>query len=168
MSMGHFASAEPNGNLDLVAGLQKFNRMIQFCVKIIGIDVQRQAHLFDVDDLLILFRFLITLGLFKTEFTIVHNAANRRFRLGSNFDKVKIFFHGDALGLLAGNNPQLAAVSVDHPDLFVPNLLIDLQFLVANSKAPPKPIIIQSVDGKPSTLNTQKHRHPQGGRLPTY
>lgn len=49
----HFTAAETNGNLHLVAFRQELRRLSDLRVEVVRVDVQRQAHLFDLKGLLI-------------------------------------------------------------------------------------------------------------------
>ena len=62
--MTHFASAEADGNLDLIAVLDKFESVVELGVKIMGVDVEREANLLDFNDMLIFSGFLFSLCLY--------------------------------------------------------------------------------------------------------
>ena len=46
--MTQLASLEPDGRLDLVAALNEFSRLLDLGVKVVGVDAQRKANLFDI------------------------------------------------------------------------------------------------------------------------
>ena len=72
------------------------------------------------------------LGLFETEFTVVHDFADRRFRLRGDLDQIHALFNGGFLRLLDGNNTELPAVVTDQTDFLVADLFIDLMFHAAD------------------------------------
>ena len=111
--------------------------MIHFGIEIIGIDIQRKTNLLDLNDLLVFFRFLLPLCPFKTILAVIHNAANRRNSLRGNFYQVEILFNRNLHRILCCHNSQLATVCIDDTDFPVSDLFVDLQFFVANVKAPP-------------------------------
>ena len=92
------------------------------------INAWRHANLFNVDYALILARFLFALILFELEFTVIHNAANRRNCLRSNFYEIKSAFVCESERLIQGYNAYLITVRVDKTNFFVANVFIDLMF----------------------------------------
>ena len=83
--MAHFPSAEADGNLDLVAVLQKALCVTQLGVEVVGIDVERQTDFLDFDDALVLAGFLFPFGLLETELAVIDNLANRGLGLRGEF-----------------------------------------------------------------------------------
>ena len=59
--MPHLATAETDADLDLVAVLQELGRLRHLGVDVTDVGVQSQTHLFDVNDVLVLTRFLLFL-----------------------------------------------------------------------------------------------------------
>ncbi len=131
VGMGHLAPAEPDGYLELVAGLYKLGRLADLGVEVVRVDVQRKPDLLDVDDLLILLGFLVFLLLFKAELAVVHQLAHRRGRLRCDLDQVQLLLLRHAQRVAGGHDAQLAAVSADQSDLSVANAFIQLQVFFA-------------------------------------
>ena len=106
--------------------------MAHFRIKVMGIDIQRKANLFNIYDMLIFSRFFVTLGLLKAEFAVIDDLAHRRLSLRGNFHQIHIAFRRLCHGLRERHNTQLSAVLIYDTHFFIPNLFVDLQFLVAN------------------------------------
>lgn len=85
--MGNCTLTEPNGNLQLIAALQKLLCLIYLCFKVVGIDCRKHPDFLDGNHFLILFCFLFPLLLFKAILAVVHNPAVREI-----FENGKVFF----------------------------------------------------------------------------
>lgn len=81
-SVGHFSAAEADGHLNSVAVCEKLECALELDVKVIGTDAGGHSDFLDLDDLLILLRLLLALGLLETELAIVHYLAYRRGGVG--------------------------------------------------------------------------------------
>lgn len=137
LGMGHLASAEADRHLELVALLKELGRLLDLGVQVADIDVQRKADLFDFDHLLVFLGFFFPFGLFKAVLAVIHDPANRRSGLRGNFHQIEILLDRKPLCLTGIHDAELASVRRDHPNLLVPDILVDEQFLHANVKAPP-------------------------------
>ena len=62
LGVGDHAAAEPDGDLDLVAVAEELDAVAHAHLRIVLLDGGGQADLLDRDDLLVLPRFLLTLG----------------------------------------------------------------------------------------------------------
>ena len=131
-SMRDLATAEADRDLDLVAVLEEAAGVLHLGVQVADIDVGGQANLFDLHDALVLARFLFALGLLETEFTVVHDFADRRLGLRGDFDQIHALFHSGLLRLLDGHDAELLAVVVDQTDFLIADLFIDLMFHAAD------------------------------------
>ena len=130
--MRDLAATEANRNLDLVAVLQEAASVLDLGVQVADVDIRRQANLFDLHDTLILSRFLLALCLLETEFTVIHDLADRRLSLRRDFDQIHALFYGDILCLLNRQNAELFAVVTDQTNFLVADLFIDLMFHAAD------------------------------------
>ena len=139
MGMGHFATAETNGNLYLIASLQELAGVVGLGIKIVGVNVQGKTNFLNVNDLLIFFGFLFTLGLFEAVLAVIQNLADRRGGLRSNLNKVKIFFGSNLQCFFGRHDAQLFAFFTYQTHFFVTDLLIDKQFFYCDGKTPPYP-----------------------------
>jgi len=139
LGMSHLASAESDRNLELVAFQKELGGLLDLGVEIADINVKRETYLFDLDDLLVFAGFLLALGLLKAVFAVIHYAANRRCSLRSDFYQVEIALGCESERLFGIHNSKLRAISTDHSDFLVPNVLVDEEFFNANVQAPPLP-----------------------------
>ena len=136
--MGHFAAAEADAGLDLVAGLEELFGLLHANVEVGHVDLGRQTDFLDVHDLLVLAGFLFLLGLLKAELTVVHHAAHGGLCLGGDLHQVQTALNGGFHGLLNGNDTQLGTVAVDQSNFLITNLFVDLMLQSANVCTPPK------------------------------
>ena len=132
LGMPHLTAAEPNGDLHLVAFFQKALCVTQLCIKIVGINVERQTDFLDFHHALVLSGFLFPLGLLETELAVIDDLAHRRLCLGRDLHQIQIAGIGFFQRLTGGHNAQLGAIGIDNADFFIADLFVDLQFLVAN------------------------------------
>ena len=126
--MRHFTAAETYGDFDSVAIVQELDCAFDLGIEVVGVDAGGHADFLDLDDLLVLFGFFFLFQLFKAEFAVVHDLADRRNSVRRNLDKVKVLFLGKRQSVGRGHNTKLAAVSSDHAKLLVADLLVDLMF----------------------------------------
>ena len=132
--MTHFTSLESHANLDLVAILEKAESMVQLGLKIVVADAARELDFLDFDRLLLLFRFLFTLILLKSEFPVIHDSAHGRRRLRRDHDKIKTLVNGQILRGIDGYDPELLSVLADKSYLRNGDFLIDQMFFFADMR----------------------------------
>ncbi len=126
--MRNFTSAETDRNLYLVSSLEKTLGVVGLGIKVIAVNTRAETNFLDLHDMLLFSCFLFSLRLFKAELAVVHDAANRRLSLRSNFYKIKILGSGCFQRLGDGYNADLISVSVNQSDFLVADLLINLVF----------------------------------------
>jgi len=80
--MRDFPAPEHDGNLCLVAFLDKAPRMLDFELQVMFVSLGSELNFLQLDLDLLLFRLLQLLALLILEFAVVHDAANRRNRRG--------------------------------------------------------------------------------------
>ena len=112
---------------------QELGRLVQLGVEVVGVNVEREAGLFDFDHLLVLLGFLLLLLLFKTVLAVIQHLAHRRNGLRCDLDQIQPGVLSSAHGHLNGHNALLLAVCTDQTDLTVTDLTVDLQFLRLSS-----------------------------------
>ena len=134
--MTDFTSSETDADFHLVAVLQKFVCFFDFYLNIMCIDAGGQTQFLYINSFLLLSGFFFFLCLIEFVFTVVHNAAYGRFRLGRDVDQIEVCFIGQLLGFSGRNDTKLFAVFVNQSDFLVPNLFVNHQF--SNCQAPPK------------------------------
>ena len=111
--MRHFAAAEAQGDLHLVALLEELQHIAHLDVVVVGVGPGAELHLFDFDDLLLLAGFGFALLLFVLELAEVHDLADGRSCVGRDFDKVEARILGEALRLIGGHNSVLFTLLVN-------------------------------------------------------
>ena len=124
--MTHFASAKTDGDLDLSAGLDELDSVVELGIEIMRIAIQRMPGVLDLDGMLTFSGFLLSLCLFKAIFAIVHDLADRRLCLRGNLNQIKVLLLCDIQGVPCRHDSQLLTVRADDPYLFVTNFLVDL------------------------------------------
>lgn len=116
LRVGHFASAEFEGDFHLHIFAEEVNRMLDFDSEIVRVDLWAKLDLFDFVSVLVLLGFLVALGLLVTVFAEVHHAADRRCGIGGNFDQVNAGGPGQVQGVAERQDTELFAVARDYPD----------------------------------------------------
>ena len=81
----HFASAEFQRDFHLHVLAQKINRMADLDAEVVRVNARAELNFLDGRGVLMLFRFLVLLGLFVTELAEVHDPAHRRSRRWGKF-----------------------------------------------------------------------------------
>jgi len=110
LGMAHLTTAISKKNLYFITFLQKFNRVIDFCVKIIVIDMKMKLHFFDFLHNLVLFCITLPLVFLVLVFAKIHDTADWRLGLCVHFDQIKPCVICLIKGLLERNNPNLLIV----------------------------------------------------------
>src|SRR3984885_12200051 len=128
--MRHFAAAEPQCHLDLVAFLEKPLHRAHFHVVIVIVDHRTEFYLLDLDDLL----FLARLGRFLLRlifiFAEIENLTDRRDRIRRDLNQIEpgLLRHGQSC--LYFGDALVGAVFVDELDLAYADLLVDARTLL--------------------------------------
>src|ERR1700733_8925121 len=128
--MRHFAAAEPQCHLDLVAFLEKPLHRAHFHVVIVIVDHRTEFYLLDLDDLLLLARlggFLLCLVFI---FAKIENLADWWDRIRRDLDQIEpgLLRHGQSC--LTFGDAFVGAVFVDELDLANADLLVDARTLL--------------------------------------
>ncbi len=111
-----FSHAEHDGELDVVAGLQKFLRSTKLRFKIMVPDVGSELDLLGLDSMLApfgLFRLFVPL---EDELAVVHDLAHWRAGVGCDFDQIEAPLAGNSSGFVGFDNANLLAVGIDDSD----------------------------------------------------
>jgi hypothetical protein len=126
----HFTAAEPQGDLDLVAFLEKPLHRAHFHVVIVIVDHRPQLDFLDLDDFLLLARFGGFLLRLIFIFAEIENLANRRDRIRRDLHQIEpgLLRHGD--GGADFSDALVGAVFVDELDLANADLLVDARALL--------------------------------------
>ena len=123
--VGHFASAETDGNLHPVAIGQELLCVFQLGVEIPNVNARRHTDLLDLHHMLVLSCFLLPLALLELILAVVHQFADRGGRLGGNLHQIQALFISDVQRLRRGNDAQLLAGFADQADLRITDLFIE-------------------------------------------
>ncbi len=110
LGMAHLTTAISKKNLYFITFLQKFNRVVDFCIKIIVIDMKMKLHFLDFLHNLVLFCIALPLVFLVLVFAEIHDAANWRLSLRVHFDQIKACVVGLLNGFLERDDPQLLVV----------------------------------------------------------
>ena len=118
-------------------GVQKADGVAHLRVEVADIGVETQTNLFNFHNVLILSGFLFALGLFEPILAVVHDTAHRRHGIGRDLHQIQIAIIRHTLRVAGRHHTQLGTVFPDQAHFGVTDLLIDLQFLACDGKAPP-------------------------------
>ena len=86
--MGHFTTAEPQCNFDLVAFFKKAADGLHFDLVIMVINARPQFDFLDLDGFLLFAGFGSLFLLLEFEFAIIENFTNRGRSIGRDFDEI--------------------------------------------------------------------------------
>jgi len=81
------------------------------------VDAGAELHLLDDDHLLFLLRFPLLFLLLEDVLPVIHDLADRGVGGGGDLDEIEILLSRHVLGLLQGNDSDLAAVGADQAHL---------------------------------------------------
>ena len=114
--MGHFAAAEAERQLDLVALLEEAPDRPHLHLVVVDVDVRAHLDLLDLDDLLLLAGFGgFLLGLIL-EAAVVEDLGDRRVLIRGDLDEVHPGFAGELEGALNRHVAVILALVVDQLD----------------------------------------------------
>ena len=85
-------TAEEDGQFDLVPIVQEFGGAFAFGFEIVIIDLRADAHLFKLNNVLVLASFAFLPALLIAEFSVIHEPTDRRNCVWSNFDEIQTTF----------------------------------------------------------------------------
>ncbi len=119
--MRHFAPAELYRDLHFVAVLQEPSNMLDLGLDIMFVRLRPEPDLFQVDNGLILFCFMIALGKIIFVFAVVHDLANRRSGRRRYFYKIKPVLFGPLLRVAGLKKAELCAVGPDQSNFGNPD-----------------------------------------------
>ena len=108
--MRHLAAAEADRDLDTVAVGNEFLGVFELGVKIAHVDTGGHAHFLDLDDMLVLSGFLLTLALLEFVLAVVHQLAHGGRCLRRDLHQIKALLLCGTQRLLAGHDAQLLAI----------------------------------------------------------
>src|SRR3989344_5616419 len=113
LGVGHFATAEAQGDLHLVAFLEEARHGLGLHLIVVGVDVRPKLDLLELDDLLALARLGLLLLLLEAELAVIENLGDRRVGGGDDLDQVQPGLLGGLEGGGGGHDPLLLAVLIN-------------------------------------------------------
>ena len=137
VGVSHFTAAEANSDLNAVALSQELLGIAQLGVEIADVDTGGHTDFLDFDNMLVLFRFFLALGLLELELTVVHELANGRDSVGRDLDQVQTGLIGAVLSLGSRHDAELLTGVADQSNFAVADLFIDLMTCGGYTEAPP-------------------------------
>ena len=120
----HFAAAEEDGCLHLVAIFEEANHVIFFGLVVVIVDVDAELHFLDDDPCLFLLGLAVLLFLLVEKLAVIHNAADRRLRRRRNLNQVEPFLFCELERLEGWNDAELLAQIIDYTNFASPDALI--------------------------------------------
>src|SRR5665213_1555048 len=123
--MRHFAAAEAQRDLDLVALVEEALHLLHLGVVVVVIDRRAHLDLLDLDDLLLLARFGGFFLLFVFELAVVHQFDDGRLGFRGYLDEVEAFFFRDRAAFVETDLAVFVAVVSDQKNGAREDLLID-------------------------------------------
>ena len=122
--VAHLAAAELHDNTDLIARGQKLLGLIELRLVVVRVDTTGKLNLLDLNDLLLLLGFLLSLLLLEAELTVVHDLAHGGCGLGGDHDQIQLFLIRELEGFLGAHDSEGLSVCGDDPDLLEVDLLV--------------------------------------------
>jgi len=132
----HFASAEKDGRLDLVALVQKTQYVVLFGLVIVIVHVDAELHFLDRDRLLVLFGLALLLFLLVQKFPVIHDAANRRLRCRGNLYQIEVTFAGHLERFERWQDADLLAFIINHANFACADALVCADKSLVDAKPP--------------------------------
>ena len=137
LRVGHFASPEEDGQLDLVSMIEKLRSLTALRFKVMIVDFWTNPDFLELDDVLVPARFALLLRLLVPELAVIHQAANRRHRVGSHLYKIKPALARHIKRIAGRNHTDLIAFFIDQPDFTNPDSFIDSRLNGSGNGRPP-------------------------------
>nr|CAI0340403.1 hypothetical protein SHINE37_44271 [Rhizobiaceae bacterium] len=131
--VGHFAAAELQRHLDLVALFEEAVHRLHLHVIVMRVDVRAHLDFLDLDDLLLLARFgrLLLVGVFQL--AQVKDLADGRFGVRRNLHEIEAGFFGHAERLIGRDDTVVVAVGIDKLNPGNPDFLVGARAVLDGS-----------------------------------
>ena len=124
LGVGHLATAEHDGDLDLVALTEETKHVTLLGLVVARIDLGAELHLLDLDLGLVLARLLGLDRLLVLVLAVIHDAANGRIGVGSDLYQIETLVFGKALCRVV-SHLVLGAIDTNDEELRRMNLTVD-------------------------------------------
>ena len=137
LRVGHFSPAEQDGQLYLIAMIEELRGLAALGFQIVIVDLRTNPNFLELDDMLILARLTLLAALLIPELAVIHQAANRRHRVRSHFNKIKPALSRHFERITGRNDTDLVSFFVDQPDFANPDSFIDSRLNGSGNGRPP-------------------------------
>jgi hypothetical protein len=132
-----FPAAKKNRDFDPLAFADELTNVADLVLDVVRVGARTHFDFFDFDNRM----FFRPMGLFfllVAKFAVIHHAAYRRLRVGSDFDQIKLLRLHLFERFMKRQHAQLLALRSDHPHFAGANLMIDPRF--SSYRPPPSSI----------------------------
>ena len=136
--VSHFASAEAQRDLGLVAVLKEALQAAQFRLEVVLIRGRTELDFLDLDDFLLGLGFLSLLLLLIAKLAVIHQTADRRDCVGRNLDQIHPCILSHAEGFGCADDPDLGAIDAGQSDFRNSDLTIDPMLAILSYGSSPK------------------------------
>lgn len=123
--MRDLSTAKHERDLHFIAFFEKAARMARFCLEVMVIDSRTVLHFLEMDDVLFFLGLARLLGLFKLEFSEVHDADDGWSCRGSDFNQIQPKFDGLRQRYVDLHDAKLTAIGPNHADWADPDLPVN-------------------------------------------
>jgi len=128
--VGHFPPPEPYCYLATVTYLDELGQLSQLDLVVPFFGTRPELDFLNLN-LALFFALVVQLFLLlKPELTVIHQPANRRFRIGYQFNQVQFSFFGELLRFLQCYYTFLLAILGDEPDFRCRNIIVQTALFV--------------------------------------
>ncbi len=132
-AVGHLTATEAQTRLDLVAIIEKADRLVLLGLVVMLVDGHRELDFLHDDDLLLLAGSAFALVFLVEEATVVLDAADRGDSVGRNLNQVESPLLGNTECLKRWENAELLTVFVDDADLARADSFVDTDKLTGRT-----------------------------------
>src|SRR5580700_1406948 len=132
--VGHFAAAEPQRHLDLVAFLEEALHRAHLHLVVMIVDHWPELDFLDLDHLLLLAGFRLLLLFLVLELAEIQELADRRSGVGGDLDEVEARLLGERQCLGNRNRAAIGTILVDQMNLAFANIIIDARTVLGNGQ----------------------------------
>ena len=112
--VAHLTSAEAQYDLNLIAFTEETHRVLDLGFEVVGLDTAGKLYLLDLDNILLLLCFLLSLFLFVAVAAVVSDTTYGGLCVGGNEDKVKTLIVCGAKSVVRRHNTDLLTVGSDN------------------------------------------------------
>lgn len=123
--MAHLSTSETKHYLDLVAIAKESYSVLHLGFEIVRFDTAGQLNLLNLDNVLLLFRFLLAFFLLEAVSSVVYYAAYGGLSVGGNENEIESLIVCNGTRRIRAHYAELVAVGTYNSDLFEANVLIE-------------------------------------------